>query len=149
MDNQQLVEERRFILFHKHHASARTRFICLHNGTVLYPQGLSELSQHLDETLPPPQPSVVEPHPTMLLQELADSLGIEMDELELESEFEERVDVPGGVVRVYLVRFTSIDPPFELAEKLDGKFIDLTQARMLGDTELLLLRRSYEVIMEG
>ena len=85
----------------------------------------------------------------MLMQQLAESLGIEAEALELEPEYEERVDTPGAVVRVYLVRFTAIDPPFELAESMDGKFIDLTQARMLSDTELLLLRRAYEVIMEG
>ena len=138
-------EEQRFILFHKHHASARTRFLCLRNETVLYPQALPGLSQQLDAS----HPSVVENHPTMLLQGLAGTLGIAQEELELEPEYEERVDIPGAVVRIYLVRFTAIDPPFELAESMDGKFIDLTQARMLPDTELLLLRRAYEVIMEG
>ena len=149
MDERVAGEETRFILFHKHHASARTRFLCLHNNTVFYPQSLPELSQHMDETVPQPPESVVELHPATLLKGLADSLGIATDALELEPEFDERVDVPAGVVRVYLVRFTAIDPPFDLAEALDGRFIDLTQARMLSDTELLLLRRSYEVIMEG
>lgn len=144
-DLAQQGEELRFILFHKHHTSARTRFLCLRNETVLYPQALPTLSQQIDDALP----SVVETHPAMLLQQLAESLEKEAEELELEPEYEERVDTPGHVVRIYLVRFTAIDPPFELAESMDGKFIDLTQARMLPDTELLLLRRAYEVIMEG
>lgn len=141
----QAGEEQRFILFHKQNSSARTRFLCLRGNTVLYPQPLPALSQTLD-TFPP---AVVEPHPAMLLQGLADALGLTPHELELEPEYEERVDIPDGVVRIYLVRFTSIDPPFELAEAQQGAFIDLTQARMLPDTELLLLRRAYEVIMEG
>ncbi len=135
----------RFILYHKQGTSARTRFLCLHNASVLYPQPLPQLSQPIDEV---PE-SVVEPHPAMLLQGLAQSLGIDADGLELEPEYEERADVPGGLVRIYLVSFTSIDPPFELAESMGAAFIDLTQARHLPDTELLLLRRAYEVIMEG
>ncbi len=142
-------EARRFILYHKHHASARTRFLYLAKQSVLFPQPLPALSQHYDETLAEQPLSVVESHPAMLLQELATALEIPVAGLELESDYVERADTADGVVRVYLVRFTSIDPPFELAQKLDAAFIDLTQARMLPDTELLLLRRAYEVIMEG
>ncbi len=139
----------RFILYHKQGTSARTRFLCFGGQSVLFPQPLPELSQRFDETLPQPPQSVVEPHPAMLQQQLAAALGIGEAELALETEYEERADIPGEVVRIYLVRFTAIDPPFALAEHLDGRFIDLTQARGLPDTELLLLRRAYEVIMEG
>jgi hypothetical protein len=142
-------EGERFILFHKHGTSARTRFLCFSGQSVLFPQPLPELAQRFDETLPRPPQSVVEQHPAMLLQQLAAALEIEEGELELETEFEERVDIPGEVVRIYLVRFTAIDPPFDLAERLAGRFIDLTQGRGLRDIELLLLRRAYEVIMEG
>ena len=142
-------QARRFILYHKHHASARTRFLCFNNRTVLYPEALPALSQLIDETLPAPQQNVVEAHPAMLLQQLATSLALTTDKLELEPEYDERIDVPDGSVRIYLVRFTEIDPPFALAEQHSSAFIDLTQARLLSDTELLLLRRAYEVIMEG
>ncbi len=140
-------EGRRYILYHKHHASARTRFLCLNRQSVLYPLPLPELSQRCDESMAPA--TVVEAHPAMLLQQLALSLSCNADELELEPEYEERVDVAGSLVRIYLVAFTTIDPPFELAERHVGSFIDLTQARALPETELLLLRRAYEVIMEG
>ena len=144
-----IQQARRFILYHKHHASARTRFLCFNNRTVLYPEALPALSQLIDETLPAPPQNVVEAHPAMLLQQLAASLTLTADKLELESEYVERLAVPDGKVRIYLVRFTDIDPPFALAERLSGSFIDLPQARHLPDTELLLLRRAYEVIMEG
>jgi hypothetical protein len=142
-------EGRRFILFHKQGTSARTRFLCFANKSVLYPGPLPELSQPYDETLPQPPESVIEPHPSMLLQQLAQGLAIEPGQLELEPEYEERVDIPSEIVRVYLVRFTSIDPPFELAEKWSAAFHDLPQLRHMSDTELRLLRRAYEVIMEG
>jgi hypothetical protein len=142
-------EGRRFILFHKQGTSARTRFLCFANQSVLYPGPLPELSQPYDETLPQPPESVIEPHPSMLLQQLAQGLAIEPGQLELEPEYEERVDIPGEVVRVYLVRFTTIDPPFDLAEQLSARFIDLTQARGLPNIELQLLRRAYKVVMEG
>ena len=145
----QSQEVRRFILYHKHQSSARTRFLCFNNSSVLYPEALPELSQLIDETLPQPPESVVEPHPAMLLQQLATSLGLTPEQLELEPEYQERIDVPDAIVRIYLVRFTAIDPPFDLAERHAGSLIDLTQARRLPDTELLLLRRAYEVIMEG
>lgn len=140
---------RRFILYHKHHASARTRFLCFGGSTVLFPEPLPELSQRYDETMLAPPRGVVAAHPAMLLKQLAEGLVIDVAELELEPQFVERVDTPGEVVDVCLVRFTAIDPPFDLAERLDGVFIDLTQARRLPATELLLLRRAYEVIMEG
>ncbi len=146
---EQSQQARRFILYHKHHASARTRFLCFAQQSVLFPQPLPALSQHYDETTAEPPASVIEPHPAMLLHELATALEINVDGLELEPDYVERVDTTDGVVRVFLVRFTAIDPPFELAQKLDAAFIDLTQARTLPATELLLLRRGYEVIMEG
>lgn len=150
MSDSAIVEEgKRFILYHKQGTSARTRFLRFNGESVLYPEPFPELSQRFDETLTPAPVNVVEPHPAMLLNQLAEGLGITAGELEMEPEYEERVDVPGEVVRVFLVRFTAIDPPFELAERFDGNFIDLTQARGLPETELLLLRRAYEVIMEG
>jgi hypothetical protein len=53
------------------------------------------------------------------------------------------------VIPVFLARFTSIDPPFEIAERLDAEFIYLTQAADLVRLELDLLRSAYETIMGG
>lgn len=148
-DASRVEEGRRFILFHKQGTSARTRFLCFANQSVLFPEPLPSLSQPYDETLPQPPESVIEPHPSMLLQQLAHGLAIEPGQLELEPEYQERVNIPGEIVRVYLVRFTTIDPPFELAEQWSAAFLDLPQLRHMSDTELRLLRRAYEVIMEG
>lgn len=144
-----MASGRRFILYHKHHASARTRFLCFANRTVLFPEPLPELSQRYDDTVPAPPRGVVMAHPAMLLRQLTEGLKMDVAELELEPQFVEQVDTAAARVDVHLVRFTAIDPPFELAQNVDGTFIDLTQARHLPGTELQLLRRAYEVIMEG
>jgi hypothetical protein len=68
---------------------------------------------------------------------------------EVEGEYRVWVEAPGGAIRVLLVRFTGIDPPFEAAAAIGARFIDLTQARDLPAVELLLLRRAYEVILGG
>lgn len=92
---------------------------------------------------------VVAVHPATMLREVQQRLGLESAELQVEGEYQARVDVAGGPVNVMLMGFTSIDPPFELAQRLDAQFIELTEARDLTDVELLLLRRAYEVVIGG
>lgn len=139
----------RVILLHKHGTSARTRFLRYREGTVLAFAPLPKLSALYDETLPPPDPAVVEYHPAMVLKQLAQYLDLAVESLQLEPEYHALVDTPQGPVRVLLVAVTTIDPPFAQAEAIDARFVDLTQARDLPPVELLLLRRAYEAVMEG
>ena len=74
-------------------------------------------------------------------------LGLAPGSLESEGGFRAKVEAPGGLIEVFLARFTSIDPPFEWAEQQGAKFIDLTQARGLPAVELQILRRAYEQIL--
>jgi hypothetical protein len=48
---------------------------------------------------------------------------------------------------VRLAIFTSIDPPFELAESLGGRFIAITEARGCPPAEMELLRQAYTALM--
>jgi len=57
--------------------------------------------------------------------------------------------VPDGCIQVFLARFTTIDPPFAAAATQGAEFVELPQARNLPSTELLLLRKAYELVIGG
>ena len=135
----------RLIMYHKQSTSARLRFLKFPYGGVCGFEPLPTLAQLLDEEA---HDSVVA-HPAPLVAQAEQRLGIAAGELEAEGEFKAYVDVPDGVIQVILARFTSIDPPFEVAEAQGGEFVDLPQARNIPRVELELLRKVYEVVMTG
>lgn len=138
----------RVIMYHKAPTSARTCFLLQDEGVCL-PGRLPKLAQLVDSATPRhADPGNVVAHPSPLLRHIAEWLDLPQEELELDEEFCEKVDVAGGPLTVYLVRFASIDPPFDAAERIDGRFIALTEGRGLPPAELDLLRRAYTVIME-
>jgi hypothetical protein len=139
------MSKTRLIMYHKHNTSARLRFLKLSYGGVCGFEPLPTLSQLLDEK---PEECVTA-HPAPLVSEAERHLGMVMGELEAEGEYQAYVEVPDGVVQVYLARFTSIDPPFEMAAAHGGEFVDLPQARNIHQVELELLRKAYETIMTG
>lgn len=142
-----LFDSTRVILFHKQSTSAMTRFFRFNAGGVLVGGALPDLSRVI-----PPEPKregAVVAHPGALAAEIEHLLELEAGGLELEAEFDEYIEVPGDVIRVYLMRFTTIDPPFMHAEHAGASFITLTQSRDLPQVELELLRSAYGVIMEG
>lgn len=138
----------RIIFFHKHGTSARTRFLRFAGDTVCGFEPLPKLSQ-LIESSPSDSATLVDTHPAPVLKQAASQLEMPSGSMEWEPEFNIWVDIPGGPVRVLLFRFVDIDPPFDAAERIGGRFIDLTEARDLPEVELLLLRRAYEVILGG
>jgi hypothetical protein len=69
--------------------------------------------------------------------------------LELDTDFQAMVDLPGGACPVYLVRFDTTDPPHTEVARVGGRFAVLTEMRNLPPAELLLLGLAYKVIMEG
>lgn len=135
----------RVILFHKTATSGRTCFLKFDHGGVCGPEPIPGIAQ----VMQPPADNAIALHPAQLVQTTSQALGIEQGELEVESEFHQWVDVARGPVQVFLVRFKSIDPPFQLAEQLGGSFVELAGARSLPPVELELLRTAYECVMEG
>lgn len=133
----------RLLLAHKQKTSARVRFLCFPHGLTAF-QALPALSAVLED----PPISTVELHPSLYLRAAEAQLGLETGGLALEAEFKAMVDTPNGLIQVRLATFTRIDPPFEIAERLDGKFIAITEARGRGPAELDLLRQAYTVLME-
>lgn len=139
------MQQSRLIMYHKHPASALVRFARMPHGGVSAFAALPVPSQLMDAA---PQ-GMVATHPAQLLNQIESQLGLQTDSLEVDSDFHAWVDVAGGPIEVYLVRFTQIDPPIAQLEKLGGEFINLTQARNLVPAELEMLRMAYECVMEG
>ena len=138
----------RLIMYHKYPTSARTQFL-MQDEAICLPGHLPKLAQLIDgDVLRPADSQKVVAHPSPLLRHVTEWLDLPQDSLELDGEFCEKVDVPGGPVTVYLARFDCIDPPFDAAERVGGRFIALTEGRSLPPAELDLLRRAYRVIME-
>lgn len=139
----------RAILYHKHSTSARTRFLRLQHDSVCALGEVPALAQVVEQGITPAVRPEVEPHPAPVVRLLADWLEMTPDQFEVESEFQHHLDTPGHCLRVYLIRITTMDPPFEQAERIHARFLELTALRDLPGVELELLRSAYKVIMEG
>lgn len=135
----------RVILFHKQSTSARTRFVRFGHGGVCGPDPLPS------GAVPSGADSGAAPatHPGRAVHRLAQEFGLPADGLEPVGEFRRYVSVAGGLIPIFLARFTAIDPPFVAIESAGSAFIDLTQARGLATLELELLRTAYELILGG
>ena len=135
-------------MYHKTPSSGRTVFFRQNNGGACVFDELPALSQIMDDTIKPVTEDNVITLPTPILKSLSEWLQIDQSEIEIDSEFYEKVDAAGGTITVYLLSFKMIEPPFEMAERVGGKFVLLTEMRDVAPTELELLRRAYVAIME-
>lgn len=147
--NSELNKNIRFILYHKTPTSGRTVFFRQEQGGVCVFKDLPALAQVVDDIIRPATENDVITLPAPLLKDLTEWLELDTDDIEIDSEFYEKVDVAGGPITVYLIRFKNIDPPLEAAQRVGGKFVLLTEMRDLAPAELELLRRAYMAIMEG
>jgi hypothetical protein len=134
----------RVILYHKQATSARTRFLKFDNDSVCAFEKLPKLAQLVAVSADDPAL-----HPAAVLTSVEQKLGLATGDLEAEGEYRHSVEVPGGRIAVILAGITTIDPPFELADRAGATFIDLTQAKGLPQVELELLRHAYELLMGG
>lgn len=142
----------RLILLHKQSTSGRVRFYCVSpvgdtgNPTIILFEALPALAELRDPEAQEP-PALI--HPAGFLREAETRLGLPAEGLEAETEFSAWIDSPEGDIPVLLARFTSMDPPFELAEKHGASFIAMTDARRLPVIERELLRLAYEIVLGG
>jgi hypothetical protein len=137
----------RLVLYHKQATSARTRYLRLGDGSICAFQPLPgevelcfEDSQDEREVLP---------HPGAVIAAAEHWLGLDTGALEFHGEFRVRARLNGHSLSIFLLRFTDIDPPFHAADAVGAAFIAITEARGLPTSEMEVLRRSYEYIMEG
>lgn len=134
----------RAILFHKQATSARLRFLLFAHNSVCAFDPIPVLAQaHAS----PRQNLVL--HPAPVVQRLERELGFDPGVLHAEEGYRFVVEVPSQDIQIVLVAITSMDPPFDLAERIGARFIDLTQARGLPAVELELLRGAYEELLGG
>lgn len=134
----------RAILYHKQATSARLRFLLFAHGSVCSPEPIPRLAQtHVRRQTDPAL------HPARVIRQVAENYGLDSESLQAEESYRFVVEVPNENIQVVLVAIDSIDPPFELAQRIGGRFIDLTQARGLPPVELELLRGAYELVLGG
>jgi len=131
----------RLILAHKQSTSGRLRFLRLPCGLMAF-EALPE-----DATLVGARLTAVLPHPTAALRDAENRLGLDGGSLCAETEFKAEVGTGSGAIGILLARFTGIDPPFEAALRIGGRFIELTEARDRPRVELELARRAYETLL--
>ncbi|MBI1284273.1 MAG: hypothetical protein GC183_08050 [Thiobacillus sp.] len=132
----------RLILVHKQKTSGRLRFLRLPHGTVAFTPlpALADLIEDAD-------PQQVVHHPAAFIKATEDRMGLPAGSLAHESEFQATVDTPDGPVALHLASFTTIDPPFDEAAALGGRFIAITEAAGGMPVEMDLLRKAYEVLL--
>ncbi|MCX7085921.1 MAG: hypothetical protein NTY69_10340 [Methylococcales bacterium] len=138
--------KRRVIIYYNGAISALTLFTQFANECVCYPTPLPALSEYLelDE-----QSAILELPPANLIPEVCAHFGIPDDLLKVNPEYIERVDTADGIITVYLVQFTLLDPPNALMTEKGAKLKRLTELRQSTPAELDLLRRAYATIMES
>ncbi|PIV87763.1 MAG: hypothetical protein COW48_09820 [Hydrogenophilales bacterium CG17_big_fil_post_rev_8_21_14_2_50_63_12] len=132
----------RLLLAHKQKTSARVRFLRFPHGLCAF-QALPALSSVLEDS----PANRVETYPNLYLRSAEAQLGLTAGSLALEAEFSAGVVTPDGPIRVRLATFTSIEPPFDAAANLGGRFVAITEARGCAPAELELLRQAYTVLM--
>jgi hypothetical protein len=137
-----LPADLRLILVHKQKTSGRLRFLRLPHGTIAF----TPLPPLSDLTENGASPQVVH-HPAVFLKAAEARLGLPAGSLAHEPEFQTTVDTPEGPVAMHLASFTTIDPPFDAAAALGGRFIAITEAAGGMPVEMDLLRRAYEVLL--
>ncbi|MEJ2694551.1 MAG: hypothetical protein P8166_16365 [Candidatus Thiodiazotropha sp.] len=126
----------RIILYHNQATSARTRFLKFAHESVCAFEPIPMPAQVLEQE----DAGNMVNHPAAILQDVERRLALPAGCLKAEGEYRHSVEVPGRSIQILLVCITTMDPPFEEAEKVDAQFIDLTQARGLPGVENARLR---------
>ena len=130
----------RMLVCHKHPISARLHFLVpVAGGGVVLPQALPGLSVIAEE----PREAPLQSHPASALRELQECLDLGR-ELALVGEFRLRLEVPGGLLPVYLAALDG----YELCPPPPGlRWIELAQSIGMPWLDRELLRRVYECLL--
>jgi len=135
----------RLILAHKQKTSARLRFLRFEHGMCAFtPLPTLSVVEEEGEHDPP-----IAYHPNAWLRAAEERFGLDRGALKAETEFHATVQTPEGPVTVHLASFDTVDPPFEEAQSLGGRFVAITEARGCAAAEMELLRRAYVAMLGG
>lgn len=144
MNNNEYFEKASILLYHKQATSAKTVFFQTADQRVCLfePFPANSKVQDPDQADPP-----LVLHPSPLIVDIEYWLHLDKGSLLADTEYTEYVETPGGLVTVFLARFTHTDPPVDLIRSRGCRFISITEARELPPVELELLRRAYTCIL--
>jgi len=137
----------RAILYYNGAISALTLFAHFPSGSVCAPEPLPLLSSVLEEG--ESANSTVTNHPASIAAAVTSLLELPPDLLKANGDYRERVEIPHGLLTVYLLRFDLLDPPHKLMASKDCQLKTLTQLRGQPPAEMELLRRAYTLLMES
>ncbi|NJO16519.1 MAG: hypothetical protein HC877_12480 [Thioploca sp.] len=140
--SQALPNNIRLLLFHKQAISSRLNFLCLAHGMCAF-EPLPVTAKLAKEN----EISAVTHHPTCYLPYAETYFKLAAGSLRSEPEFNAVVYTAPITITIYLVRFTTLDPPFAAVKAVGGRFITLTEARSYPPVELELLRRVYTTVL--
>jgi hypothetical protein len=139
-----LPEGVRVLFFHKQRTSARLRFLLFASGLAA-PAALDPTAVLFDT---PATPSAkVALHPAMVASTCTAHFGLPRGELRIDGEFRLHGEERGRPFTLLLAEFLAIDPPFDHAARVGGRFVAITEARGLGNAEREALRRAYAHIL--
>lgn len=142
------MSDTRVIIFHKHPVSAKVRFLKHAYGGICGFDALPDLAAVLDDELLQKDDKVIN-HPVVIARQAEKALGLEEGVLDIASEYLQRLDVPQGVIDVYLLGLLGHEAPEQQLQKHGASLHLITEMRSLPPAEMELLRRAYVAIMEG
>ena len=137
----------RLILFHKHPVSARMHFLYFLHGGVCAFKPLPKLASLSEQYAESNAELVI--HPSTISNWGEQQLKLHPGALKAETEFCERVEVPGGEITVYLTGFTGYETPNDSLSRCGARLVTLMECIGIPPVEMLLLQKAYRVILGG
>lgn len=148
MENKNNIQYR-VIFFHMHPSSARFRFLHFNDrSSIIGFTSFPKLSALIDDTNNWDDESLeIVENKLTIIKFIQDHLPIDADSMELMPQFYACVDSPDQLIVVSLVRFTELEPPFDMAQKCNAEFRELPNLRNVHNVELQLLQKAYHLMM--
>lgn len=137
----------RIIIFHKHPVSAKVRFLKHAYGGICGFDTLPQLATFIDSGLA--GYSGQAENPNKVCSDAVQKLQLQKGILEVQEDFEKSIEVPGGIICIYLASIKGLDTPDEQLAIQKMSLHLITELRQIPAIELNLLRSAYEAIMEG
>lgn len=143
----ELSANSRVILYYNGAISALTLFLQHPGDSVCAPSPLPALSSVLEDA--DGMTRGIDDTPANRVNAIGNAMELPAGLLQVNPDYREQVDTPGGVITVYLARFNMLDPPRRLMADKGCTFRTLTELRNRPPAEMELLRRAYAAIMES
>ena len=144
MDIQNILDHNRVILCHFDSYSAASLF-ARYGSSVLMPTPLPEGTS----ASAPPADVSGQHSPDAVMAAVVAQYGLNPAELGYSEGFEEWMTSDAGPIRIHLLRFTTFEAPRAAIEPHGGVFKPISEMRGTPMIELNLLRRAFDLVMNG